>query len=186
MRHNSATLDTSTDVIKVTNYTVLWDPKLAWYSLSATHRNYFHVLEYGLRIPCPTWPCLIAKVLATPDYCTVINYDITVHTTNVFSCFHCSLNSKSISSQIRLRCMSICVSSKEIHSVSVHQIPIAMSTSCGFNCFSHMIYTLKTNMYYQNIAKLLTHPSVKVTIWYPKELPILLCKLKYNVSCQLK
>ena len=38
-------------------------------------------------------------------------------------------------------------------------VPTTMDTFHGLNCFSHVIYKLKTSTY-QNIAKLLTHPSI--------------------------
>ena len=37
-------------------------------------------------------------------------------------------------------------------------LPITLGTYHGMNCFSHMIYMPQTSTY-QNIAKLLTHPS---------------------------
>ena len=36
VRLNSPTLDIFTEVVKVTNYTELWDAELSWYSLTAT------------------------------------------------------------------------------------------------------------------------------------------------------
>ena len=37
-------------VLKVTNYTGLWDTKVIWYSLCATHLICLNALEYGLRV----------------------------------------------------------------------------------------------------------------------------------------
>ena len=42
-------------------------------------------------------------------------------------------------------------------------LPITAGLSYGLNCFGHMMYALQTKTYYQNIAKLLTHPSIKVS-----------------------
>ena len=57
-----------TQVVKVTNHTILWDNRLAWYSLSATHLIFFHCLEHGFGIHDlgPTWSCLIVEVLVNP------------------------------------------------------------------------------------------------------------------------
>ena len=38
MMHNSTALDTFAGDVKVTSHAGLWDAKLGWYSLSATHQ----------------------------------------------------------------------------------------------------------------------------------------------------
>ena len=52
--------------MKVTNHTKLWDSKLAWYSLSATHQICLSGLKHSFIIHHfrPTWFCLIIKALA--------------------------------------------------------------------------------------------------------------------------
>ena len=52
--------DAFVKVPKNTNYTELWDIKLAWYFPSATHWICFYDLEHSFR---PIWPRLIIKVL---------------------------------------------------------------------------------------------------------------------------
>ena len=82
MRHNSTALDAFVKVMKVTNYSGLWDSKLTWYFLNATHWICLYGLKQGLRIHgfIPPWLCLIimfliiqVKFLKPSGYWTVIS-----------------------------------------------------------------------------------------------------------------
>ena len=54
--------------------------------------------------------------------------------------------------------------SKAMHNMSAHHLSTTDGTYYGLNCFGHMTYILQTSMY-QNIAKLLIHPSVYIYIY---------------------
>ena len=65
--------------------------------LSATHRICCYDLNYALGIHSfrPIWPCLIVKLIATwakflkpSGCCILLSCTFTLHTTNVFGCFH--------------------------------------------------------------------------------------------------
>ena len=66
-KFNSAALDAFDKVMKMMNYTGLWNVKLVWYFQGVTCWIYLCSLEPGLRIHgfWPAWPCLIIKVLTT-------------------------------------------------------------------------------------------------------------------------
>ena len=76
-------LDAFAKTIKGTNHTGLWDVKLSWYSLSATHQICLHGLRHSLRFPDfrSTWHCKIIEVfvsclkfLEPSSYCTLFNF----------------------------------------------------------------------------------------------------------------
>ena len=125
--------------MKVKNHTGPWDATLAWYSASAT---------------CRIW--LIVEILATQrkslepsDYCTAINCAFTFLISNVFGCF-CS-----ISFQVRLQLSS---HTQRISAPTTTILPTIVGTLHGLNFFVHLIYIQQTSTY-ENIGKLLTHPS---------------------------
>ena len=84
-----------TEVVKVTNHNGLWDAKLAWYSLSATHHICLNGLEYGrgilsfrsTRTLIVEFFAVWAKFLETSGYWTVNNRVFILHMTNVFGSF---------------------------------------------------------------------------------------------------
>ena len=123
-----------------------------------------------------TWLCLI-KVLATQvkffepsDYCTIINCAFTFCTINIFGCFcdivaqfklvkHKFLNL--ITLHIYLCSFQITHGWSNTRYVSTPTTTTLTTTAGTFhslNCFGHIICIPQTSMY-QNIAKLLTHPS---------------------------
>ena len=55
-----------------------------------------------------------------------------------------------------------CVSSQ-----TIMKLPTTVSTNHVLNYFGHMIYTLQSSLY-QNIAKLLTYPSIYIYIYIHK------------------
>ena len=67
MRHNSAIPGVFVEVLKVMNYSWLWDAKIAWHSPRTTRRIGFYSLVHGLRVIHGfklTWHYLIVEILA--------------------------------------------------------------------------------------------------------------------------
>ena len=96
----------------------------------------------------------------------MINYDFKFGTINVFDCF-CD-----VMTQFQLEFDNVTRSSvhlsnhtqnEKMHNVSAHQtamiLPIIVGSFHSWNCFGHVIHTLQASMY-QNMTKLLTHPSI--------------------------
>ena len=120
------------EVVKVTNYSELWDAQPVWYSPSATWKISLHGMDYSLGIHCfrPTWPDQIVVVLAMwtkfleqYDYCIVFNCTFSFHTTNLLVCL-CHSNS-----WIRKPCTSVWeffldhTRDKAMHYMQAHQLP---------------------------------------------------------------
>ena len=82
-KHNSAALDTFTKILKVINYTGLWNANFTWYSPSATHPICIYGLEQQLRnLHCPVgWGCRIHWLLlcrgVNPPPTSVLDMDTT-------------------------------------------------------------------------------------------------------------
>ena len=110
------------EVVKVTNPTRLWDANIAWYSPSVNCQICLYGLKHIFRIHIfkPIWLYLIAEVcstqvkcLQTSGYWTVFNCSFTFCMTNVIGCFYSIMvQIHSVSSQIRLHCMFICIAFK--------------------------------------------------------------------------
>ena len=110
-RHNSVASDMFAKVVKATNHIWLQDANLVWFASGLEHDLKIHTFR-------PIWPCQIVKVLATEvnffhpsGFWTIINCILTFCTKMLFVAsvaLWSSLNSNSISSQIRLHCTFIC------------------------------------------------------------------------------
>ena len=121
-------------------------------------------------------PSLIIKILATTflepfGYYTVINCVYTFHTTNAFSCI-CGVMAqfKFLNHKFPNWNMFICTlfkshiqwsNAQRVSPPTTSILPTTAGTYHGSNCFCHMINTPQISMFYQNIAKLLTHSSIK-------------------------
>ena len=158
--------------MKVTNPTWLWDAKLAWNSLSATHWIWVYGLEYGFR---PIWPRLIIEVLAAwrvkflePScYHIVINSAFIFCTTKVFGCFCCVMAQLKLINHVfpnrtTLRIdlslfkshMTEWSNTQFVSILAIMILPPRVVTYHGFNCFGYVIINVLHTSTYQNIANI--------------------------------
>ena len=163
MRHNLATPDAFTKV-KVTNHTGLWDAELTIYSLTRfASMTWSTALEFTrfLKSEQNFLIHLVTALWSTAPLTFAQQMFLIA-----FMTWH-SLNLKSISSWIRLCCTFICTTFKSqpgwsnaqcISTPPIMILPTTAGTSHSLNCFGYEIYMLQTSTF-QNIAKLLTHPS---------------------------
>ena len=141
---------------------------LAWYSSSATRQICFNGLDHDFRIHSfrLTWPYQIVEVFVTQakflePSVIVINNNFAFRTTNVFIRPSELWPSSKSQSQIRTRCMFICVAFKSYMGLSNDQLVNAptitiqtatVATYYPSNYFGHVIYVLQTSTY-KNITE---------------------------------
>ena len=144
MRNNSIVPDNfAEEVVKVTYLIGLWNALFLLYSPSVTHLICLKGLEHSLGIHGLKPTCRIVEILATrvkflqpSGYSTVTNFTFTFR------------------------------SARHVSAPAIMTLPFIPGTYHGLYCFSHLIHTLHTNTYYQNIAKHLILSSSYIKPYY--------------------